>query len=105
MKNPNYKSIYMDIINEKCPERINDFKTLLQKDNLSVLDIIYLNDKIFKSNKESRKFNQQRRAYNKEAIFKILEYQKRHHLNNTQISIKFNLSRNSIAKWKKIYIL
>lgn len=101
---PNYKLIYSDILNEKFPEKKVLCKTLLAKENLSVLEIIKLNKIIFNdSNKMTNKFNQSQRSYQKSDILKILDYQKKHHLNNTTLSNHFKISRNTIARWKKMF--
>ncbi|MFV0140818.1 helix-turn-helix domain-containing protein [Empedobacter falsenii] len=102
MSSPNYKKIYTDLIVKKFPEKKKFCKDILVKKKLSTLDIIELNEIIFgNKNKPS---NQQLRSYSKEDIFKILDYQKKHNLNNTQLSKKFSLSRNTITKWKKIFL-
>lgn len=101
-KIPNYSRIYSDIINFKYPDRKHDCKTILNKQKLSVFDILELNRKIFGNhNKES---NQKYRSYNKSTILEILSYQKRNRLNNSQLALHFKLSRNTVAKWKKIFL-
>lgn len=97
---PDYKKIYTDIIEEKCPERLGEFREILSKSKWSVLDIIEINQKIFNPNKQP---NQKFRAYDKPSIWSILEYQKENNLKNYQIAQEFSLSRNTIAKWKKIF--
>lgn len=49
------------------------------------------------------KVNKSHRAYSKEAIYKILEYQKKNCLNNTQLAKHFKLSRNTVTKWKILF--
>lgn len=97
---PFYKKIYSDILAKKFPDKINEFEALLSKDYLSVLDIIQLNQRIFGS-EEIFTENQRLRSYDDPSIFKILEYQRKYKLNNTQLSNHFKLSRNTIAKWKR----
>lgn len=96
---PYYKKIYSDILTKKFPEKINECKSILSKKELSVLDIIQLNKQIF-GYKEIFSDNQRLRSYDDQSIVEILEYQKEYNLNNTQLSIHFKLSRNTIAKWK-----
>lgn len=98
---PDYKSIYADIINKKYPEKVNDCNYLLLKANLSAIDIVDLNDKIFGTNKETSILNQKLRSYSPSDIFEILHYQKINNLNNLQLANHFKISRNTIAKWKK----
>lgn len=101
---PNYKQIYTDIIQEKFPDKKEECHTILSKNRISVMDIITINKIIFGTNKESDSFNQKHRAYSKHDIMKILDYQQKNKLNNSQLAIHFSLSRNTIAKWKKCFI-
>ncbi|SHM16333.1 hypothetical protein SAMN05444360_108184 [Chryseobacterium carnipullorum] len=96
---PYYKKIYSDILAKKFPDKLNECESILSKKQLSVLDIIQLNQRIF-GNHEIFSENQRLRSYDDPSILKILNYQKKHNLNNTQLSIHFKLSRNTIAKWK-----
>ncbi|SIR11654.1 hypothetical protein SAMN05880573_11637 [Chryseobacterium sp. RU33C] len=101
---PNYKRIYEDIIMQKCPERIQQYRSILEKEKLSVLDIIELEKKIFGiSDRKTDVFNQSHRSYNTSTILKILEYQKKHKCNNSQLAIHFKLSRNTVTKWKRLF--
>lgn len=99
---PDYKKIYTDIIFKKYPDKYKFCDAILQKDVLSALDVIQLNGIIFTcEDKETSKFNQKHRSYDKASIEKILEFQKRNRYTNTQMADEFKISRNSIAKWKK----
>ncbi|RLJ33828.1 hypothetical protein CLU97_3316 [Chryseobacterium sp. 7] len=101
---PNYKNIYRDIILEKFPEKKDISKSILKKEELSILDIIKLNELISEnSDKETAHFNQTLRSYDQSCIFEILDYQKKNKLNNTQLAQHFKLSRNTVAKWKKLF--
>lgn len=100
----NYRQIYTDIINKNLPHKKKECKSLLQKENLSAIDIIELNKKIFGLKKETESINQRHRSYSKTDIIQILEYQKKHKLNNSQLANHFSLSRNTIAKWKKMFL-
>ncbi len=103
---PNYKKIFTDIIQMKFPEKEEECRSLLAKDNLSVFDIILLNDKIFgQSSGKHDKTNQKHKSYSKKDILKILDYQKKNNLNNMQTAAYFKLSRNTIGKWKKIFLV
>lgn len=102
---PNYKKIYTDIINKKHPDKLSVCQIILNKKKLSTLDIITLNTMIFgEQDKETMVFNQRHRSYCEDTIREIIDYQKKNNLNNTQVALKLKLSRNSIAKWKKIYL-
>lgn len=100
---PNYKRIYTDIMMDKYPEKITECLHILNKKTLSVMDIIDLNNRI--SSHNAKKINQQLKSYDRDTIFKILTYQKQHQLNNIETAKHFNLSRNSLQKWKKIYLV
>lgn len=101
---PDYKRIYTDILDLKYSHKKELCKPLLRKKELSVLDVLELNHYIFgPSDKETESLNQKHRSYNQSVILQILEYQKKHNLNNTQLANHFKLSRNTVAKWRKIY--
>lgn len=100
---PNYKLIYTDIIDEKFPEKKKECEALLGKENLSILNAIELNQRIFGVNKESQEFNQRLRSYTESDILEILEYQKKHRYTNLQLANHFKLSRNTVTKWKKLF--
>ncbi|MFP3598639.1 helix-turn-helix domain-containing protein [Chryseobacterium sp. SIMBA_029] len=101
---PDYKKIYHDIILKKYPEKYNLCSSLLEKKTLSQLDIIKLNQLVFThEDKKTFEFNQKHRAYDEPTIFEILTYQQKERYSNTRIAKEFNISRNTIAKWKKIF--
>lgn len=102
MIKPNYNKIYSDLIENKFPERKEDFLPLLLKDELTTLDIIRINSSLFGTkDKESKAFDQMHRIYDQSTIIQILEYQKKNSLSNTQLANHFSLSRNTVAEWKK----
>ena len=95
----NYNKIFSD------PYKKGECQTFLQKKTLTSFDIIELNHRIFGiNNKENTDFNQKHRSYSKSDIFKILDHQKKHKLNNSQLASCFGLSRNTISKWKKMFL-
>jgi len=99
---PNYKQIYHDFIEAKCPDKREFVKGFLSKDTLSVSDVLKINNIIFFDGlSESQKF----KSYDKQAIFEILDYQKAHRLNNTQLASHFKLSRNTVTKWKRTFLI
>ncbi|WP_312553757.1 helix-turn-helix domain-containing protein [Empedobacter brevis] len=105
IKQPDYKQIFLDILEKKYPTKKEKCWPILNQDCLSVLDIIRLNKIIFDTDKENEEFNQKHRSYNKSTILKILDYQKKYNLNNSQLAHHFNLSRNTVAKWKKMFLI
>lgn len=102
---PDYKKIYSDIIQKKHPDKFEYCKVLLRKPDLSALDIIELNKRVFGNiDILNTKLNQKHRSYSKAAIYEILEYGKNNQYNNSQLARHFKLSRNTVAKWKKLFM-
>ena len=101
---PNYKSIYLDIISKKFPSKTDTYEKILSKKILSNYDVIVLNKELF-PNAKNQTENQKLKSYTKETILKILDYQKAKKLNVTELARHFSISRNTIAKWRKIYIV
>jgi hypothetical protein len=99
-RQPDFKQIYRDILLRKYPEKYNACEGLLLKRELLTLDILKINTLIFGiSEKNSQKY----RSYKESDILCMLEYQRKNQLNNTQLAVHFKLSRNTVAKWRKIY--
>lgn len=102
---PDYKRIYMDILEKKFPEKMEDCQRLLEKKHLNALDIQNLNQKVFGiSDKELTRENRKYCSYSKSDILRMLDYQKKNNLNNRELARHFKLSRNSVTKWKKIFV-
>lgn len=103
-QSPNYTRIYQDIIEKKYPEKKEKCLHLLEKKKLTTREIILINTIIFGGEKisgiveSSSKF----RSYDLETIKYILQYQLINKLNNTQTASYFKISRNTLAKWKKM---
>lgn len=102
---PDYKQIYTDIVEEKFPDKADDFKIMQKIESIdSVMDIITLNKLIFGEPELLMQCgNQKLRSYDQKSIFNILEYQKKNRLNNTETANHFRMSRNTISKWKRIF--
>lgn len=102
---PVYNKLYADMIRDKYPEKESECIHYLQKSNWTALDVICVNQLLFgaKKDRKSVAFDQKHRAYDVESIQLILCYQKENMLNNKQLAIKFGLSRNTVAKWKKVF--
>lgn len=98
---PDYKKIYEDIIRKKCPEKYNQCAPLLNKNEISAMDVLSLNEMVFGKTDESQIINRKHKSYDYESIIKILDYQKKNELTNIEISRQFDLSRNTISKWKR----
>ncbi|MGG5210029.1 helix-turn-helix domain-containing protein [Chryseobacterium sp. MIQD13] len=102
MNHPDYNKIYIDLIERKFPEKREEFTYLLSKKIKNSLELIRINSAIFDCpDKGNVFFNQRLRSYDKVSIKKILEYQETHRLNNQEAAKLFNVSRNTIGKWKK----
>ncbi len=98
---PDYRKIYTDMIRLKFPEKMDLCTDILNKTQLGNLDIVTLNRILFQTDNEEE--NQKLRSYDRQSIFEILDYQKNHKMNNSQAARHFKLSRNTIAKWKKVF--
>lgn len=99
---PNYKKIFNDILEFKYPEKRALCFTILNKCELSYTDIVNLNNLIFNDDsQETKKINANYKVYDEKTIFKILKYQKDHHLNNLETASQFKLSRNTLMNWQK----
>ncbi|TDS56855.1 helix-turn-helix domain-containing protein [Myroides indicus] len=103
-KIPNYKRIYMDLIDRKYPEKQAICDSILAQEKLSFMDVIRLNEIMFEKNKKEKLLRDHKyRSYDEKTIIKILKYQKENQLNNSQVANHFKMSRNTIANWKKIF--
>lgn len=98
---PDYRKIFQDIIDKKFPEKKEWYSEIAKKDNLSMLEILRINDFIFNIRNEKIDYNQKLRSYDEHTILYILDFQKKNYLTNTQVANHFRLSRNTVAKWKK----
>lgn len=100
---PNYKQIYLDIIEEKYPEKINDTQVKNKIENIrTAMDILLLNNLVF-GKKVCKIENQKLHSYDETSIRTILEFQRNSNLNNTELAKHFKISRNTVAKWKKLF--
>lgn len=102
---PLYHKIYTDMIRDKYPDREENCRDYLNKKNWTALDVIRVNMILF-SKKQGHKeilSGQRHRAYDEESIKQMLQDQKENMLNNKELSTKYKLSRNTVAKWKKIF--
>jgi hypothetical protein len=97
-EDPDYKRIYSDMISMRYPDKKNMCKSILKKRKLITLDVIELNRIIF----GNKNFSQKYKSYDIESIYKILEFQKKEKCTNSQLALYFNLSRNTVTKWKRI---
>ncbi|UTX50043.1 helix-turn-helix domain-containing protein [Chryseobacterium sp. MA9] len=102
---PDYIKIYSDIIHQKFPHKKEECEKFLTKKSLSAIDILELNKRIFGTKDyEVNKMNQKLRSYSKSDILRILDYQKSNKMKNFQVAEHFGLSKNTMTKWKKMFI-
>lgn len=97
--NPDYKTIFLDILHKKFPNKLEGCLKILAKESITTIDVIKLNNFIF--DKRNSNYNQKYKSYTKNDIFQILSYQKKHNLNNIELAGHFKISRNTVSKWKK----
>ncbi|MGE8525144.1 helix-turn-helix domain-containing protein [Chryseobacterium rhizosphaerae] len=97
---PDYKKIYTDMIEMKYPEKKESCREILESDKLLALDIIALNKIIFGKSIQEKKH----RSYDKTSILRMLDHQEQNNMTNVAMSRSIGISRNSIAKWKKMYL-
>lgn len=101
---PNHRKIYEDLIRYKFPEQWDELKPLLEREQLDYFAVNRLNKRLFgDKSKEQLAQSQKYKSYDKATILKILDYQKKHQLNNTEVAQYFKLSRNTVAKWLKLF--
>lgn len=101
---PHYVKIYSDLVRMKYPQHWEDVKELLVKDELPHFEIERLNKKLFQTNSPNKEQLQKKyKAYDEKTIMQILLHQKKNKLNNLQLAKHFKLSRNTVAKWRKIF--
>ena len=92
------------MIAKKFPEKTELFSSVLEKEHLSLFDVLELSSLVSGiQKKETVAFNQMHKSYNRETIKEILKYQRENNLNNNQTAIHFKLSRNTLTKWKKAF--
>lgn len=103
---PDFKKIYTDILNKKFPEKKEHCEKILGKKLISELDVITLNNIIFGPvSSDIMRSNQKHKSYSKSTIIKILEFQKKKGLNNTQLALHYKLSRNTVTRWRRLFIV
>lgn len=102
---PFYKKLYADMIRDKYPEKVVRCARFLKKDRWIALDVIQINEILFGSSKDKSdvRVDRKHRAYDRESIQKILQYQQENELTNQAIVEEFGVSRNTVSKWKIAY--
>lgn len=98
-----YKEIYLNLIQEKFPDKLDDSKILWKLSHLdSSINIIELNDLLFHNGDRNIDITDSRlRSYTYDEIIRILKYQERFKKSNTDIVNKYGMSRATLNSWKK----
>lgn len=100
---PDFGKIFQEIAEKKNLPKAEQDRIAEQKEWGS-LEVIKTNEELFvKRNKENLKFNQQHKAYDKSSIRKLLDYQKRNQLNNSEMTRMFKLNRITLGKWQRCF--
>ncbi|MCB9201843.1 MAG: helix-turn-helix domain-containing protein [Flavobacteriales bacterium] len=96
---PNYTKIYKDLLSAK-----NEDTSIIKGKITTSLEVIKISDTVNQSGDEQmQKENYKLRAYDKDSVKEILEYQKEHNYTDSYISRKYGISRTTIKKWKDHY--
>ncbi|WP_313376239.1 transposase [Chishuiella sp.] len=95
MEKPHYSKIYEKILKrKKIKKKVN--KQMTTKDVLALSKII---------NPNNQEKNQKHKSYDLEFIHEVLNDQLKNNYTNTEVAQKYNLSKNTITKWKKNFRL
>ncbi|GAA4166813.1 hypothetical protein GCM10022217_41190 [Chryseobacterium ginsenosidimutans] len=86
------------------PDKLQDPQIINLLQNLSTTEnVLSLNKKLFTQSDESLRKNQKLKSYDDYSKLKILKYQKKHGFSITYMSKKYNISRTTLSKWKKLF--
>lgn len=99
---PNYTKIYQDLIKYKNKEEFVSEGLAEKINNIKIVkDILEIEKQLFRN--DNLQYNQKLKSYDEVTIKELLNDQKKNMMTNAQLGIKYNISRNTIAKWKKVY--
>ncbi|KQS91834.1 hypothetical protein ASG21_05075 [Chryseobacterium sp. Leaf394] len=100
---PNYTRIYLDLIKYRQKENLVSDSVLKKIYNIKMAnDIFEIERALFGNNNFAD--NQKLKSYDETTVKIVLNHQRKNKLSNLELSNKYKISRNTIAKWKKIYI-
>ncbi len=92
------------MITLKYPHKLKECKKILQKKEISTIDVISLQGILFGSeNISTGQSNQRHKSYDPETVQKILKFQIEKNLSNVQLARHFKMSRNTVGTWKKLF--
>lgn len=99
----NYKEIYLSLILEKFPEKLDDAKVIWKLEHLdTAINVIELNDLLFHNGKRESNITDSRlRSYTQDEIIRILKYQEQYKKTNTDIINKYGMTRATLNTWRK----
>ncbi|MCT4666293.1 MAG: hypothetical protein N4A45_13805 [Flavobacteriales bacterium] len=109
----NYKTLYLDFLKDdsiKIPtEQRNQLLNMISREpseEITYRKMIQLNGMIKKiiSPESNNQRTQRLKSYSEDYIKHILAYQKENNLSNLSVALEFNISRNTISKWKKRFL-
>lgn len=99
---PNYTRIYLDLIKYKNKENLVSEALVEKIKNIKfVNDVLEIEKELFKN--DNLEYNQKLKCYDETTVKGFLRYQKANNMTNVELSDQYKISRNTIAKWKKIY--
>lgn len=112
MNRVNYKALYLDFLEESEGLLPIDIKMRLMNriqcklhEELSFKELIDFNQIIRKHSIRPSSYNTYTsvNSYDEAYIRYVLSYQEEYKLSNTQVALEFKLSRNTLARWQKIF--
>lgn len=93
------------MIKMNFPDKLEVCAYILDKTKITSMDIITIQEKLFGiQNNFTEQSSKRFRSYDKSTILTILDYQKEHRINNSELARHFKLSRNTVSKWKKLFV-
>ena len=91
---PNYIKIFTDIISMKFPQYNFIIDILKDKDDLTSLEVIEINNSIFGISKANNF-----KSYDLQSIKEILDYKEKNNLTIIATANHFRMSRNTLKFW------
>jgi hypothetical protein len=99
-----YKKIYLSIIEQNFSDMLNNSEVMYKLNNLKTsIDILEFNKYLYELNNQKTDLDFRLKSYMEEDILKILRYQIKHKMSNSEISQKYRISRTTIITWRRRY--
>lgn len=96
----NYSLIFEDMLRQKGLP-VNEAQLKAVASTGKNIDVLKVNESLL--DKSTTKEDARLRSYTEMDIHYILQYKKENHLNITQTATHFKMSRNTLAKWIRLY--